>query len=58
MSKQITVQLSSAEIEHIIDLMQYSEFDPLLYGNTNYWKRSERIQSKLRIAQNLQTKEK
>lgn len=57
MSKQITIKLSSAEIGHVLNLIENNDLDVIYYGDPRqYWTRSERIKSKLEITQHLSTK--
>jgi hypothetical protein len=54
MSKQIAIKLDYSDISHILALIQNNEDEGWYYGvKDHYWKRSERIKSKLKIAQHL-----
>lgn len=54
MNKQVIVKLDYSEISQLLTLIQQNEEEGCYYGPKNqYWKRSERIKSRLKIAQHL-----
>lgn len=60
MTKQITIELTKAEVEHILQSIEMdnamaSEFTSELTPDKQYWKRSERL--KLKLAQAKTKKE-
>ena len=52
MAQQFWIKLTRAERGHLLNLIENNDLDVIYYGPPDqYWKRSDRLKNKLRIAQ-------